>query len=468
MKSTTRFTKNIRGIECLNCGQPISDNDNFCSNCGQVNDELPLSIKQFISEFFSGFFSFDTRFFKTFIPLLFKPGKVSREYIEGKRRRYVNPFQLYLHVTILFFLILGLFSALDEYKISDAIINNSTENTIITSIDSLKNNNELNNILTDSKTIQLKDSILSEIGSPELTEIINNELKPINTEKIRTRIDSIFNTTNFLSTMKNPSFSDKERDSIYSDYFNENVAFINQNLLISDVKDLKKLQSLSKFQNEITNYTIKKIESNNITYKPPNNGIDDLDKEVFSAILGKTLFKKISQFMEYDKEHKDATAIEALDSLEYKNTRWNVFYFKKAQDINRLIEDENFRKSYLDEMVSKISIALFFLLPVFTLFLSLMYIRHKRNYTEHLVFVFNVQTVFFLLLILFTIIGKIVGTGGIPFFIIAFLFYLYKSLRNFYNQGRIKTIIKFILLNFAAFFLSILGVIIIGFITFAL
>ena len=81
MKSTTRFTKNKKGIVCLNCNQPISDNDNFCSNCGQVNDELPLSIKQFISEFFSGFFSFDTRFFKTFIPLLLQPGKVSKEYV---------------------------------------------------------------------------------------------------------------------------------------------------------------------------------------------------------------------------------------------------------------------------------------------------------------------------------------------------------------------------------------------------
>ncbi len=119
MKSTTRFTQNMRGIECLNCKQPISDNDNFCSNCGQVNDELPLSIKQFISEFFAGFFSFDSRFLKTFVPLLFKPGKVSKDYIEGKIRRYVNPFQLYLHVTILFFLVLGLFMAIEGYKISE-------------------------------------------------------------------------------------------------------------------------------------------------------------------------------------------------------------------------------------------------------------------------------------------------------------------------------------------------------------
>ena len=150
MKSTTRFNKNKRGIECLNCKQPISDNDNFCSNCGQVNDELPLSIKQFVSEFFSGFFSFDTRFFKTFIPLIFKPGKVSKDYIKGKRRRYVNPFQLYLHVTILFFLVVGLFTALDKYNIIEDTIDNISKNTTITSIDSLNNNNELTAVFNDS------------------------------------------------------------------------------------------------------------------------------------------------------------------------------------------------------------------------------------------------------------------------------------------------------------------------------
>ncbi|PHR68718.1 MAG: hypothetical protein COA67_12485 [Lutibacter sp.] len=468
MKSTTRFTKNMRGIECLNCKQPISDNDNFCSNCGQVNDELPLSIKQFISEFFSGFFSFDTRFFKTFIPLLFKPGKVSKDYIVGKRRRYVNPFQLYLHVTILFFLIIGLFSALDEYKISDTTIDKNPENAILTTIDSLKNNTELNEVIANIPISQATDSILSEIGSHEVIQIINKELKPKNIEEIRIKIDSIFNATNFISLMKNSEFSDDERDSIYMEYFSFNHKFNTQEGVIFEKKGSNELQNAPDLQGEIKNYTIKKLASNNITYTIPNNTISISENDIMSAFFGKTLFKKISDFIEYDKEHKNATALEALDSLGYKNTRWNVFYFKKAQDINKFGEDENFRDSYLDEMLSKISIALFFLLPVFTLFLSLLYIRHKRNYTEHLVFVFNVQTVFFLLLILFTVIGRIVGTPGIPFFIIIFLFYLYKSLRNFYNQGRIKTLIKFMLLNFAYFFLSVIGMIIIGFITFAL
>ncbi len=105
MKSTTRFSNNKKGLECLNCGQPLHGDENFCPHCSQVNDEIRVSIKDYFSGFFSNFFSFDSRLYKTIVPLLFKPGKVSKEYIEGKRKKYTNPFQLYLHTTIIFFFV---------------------------------------------------------------------------------------------------------------------------------------------------------------------------------------------------------------------------------------------------------------------------------------------------------------------------------------------------------------------------
>ena len=95
-----------KGLECLNCGQPFIGNENFCSYCGQKNTTKKLSFTYFISNIFSGFTSYDSRFWKTFIPLLTKPGKVSKDYVEGKRARFVNPFQLYLNVSIILLFIL--------------------------------------------------------------------------------------------------------------------------------------------------------------------------------------------------------------------------------------------------------------------------------------------------------------------------------------------------------------------------
>jgi len=105
-----------KGLECLNCGQPLLKEENFCSYCGQKNTTDRLSFNNFMNSLFSGFFAYDSRFWRTFIPLLIKPGKVAKEYISGKREKYVNPFQLYLHVSIIFFLILGISNQIDSAK----------------------------------------------------------------------------------------------------------------------------------------------------------------------------------------------------------------------------------------------------------------------------------------------------------------------------------------------------------------
>ena len=173
--------------------------------------------------------------------------------------------------------------------------------------------------------------------------------------------------------------------------------------------------------------------------------------------------------MEYDNKNKDANAVEAVEDLGYELTYWNIFYYSKAQNINKMKNDPEFRKSYWDNIVSKISVALFFLLPIFTLLVALLYIRNKYNYTEHLVFVFHVQTVFFILLMFFMIVNRMFGSVWImTFFFIIFLFYLYKALRNFYQQGRIKTIIKYLILNTFFVILALIGGVIISFIAFVI
>lgn len=469
MKSNTRFAKNIRGIECLNCKQPISNNDNFCSNCGQVNDELPLSIKQFISEFFSGFFSFDTRFFKTFIPLLFKPGKVSREYIEGKRRRYVNPFQLYLHVTILYFLIQGIFMAIDDFKVSDFSPNdNNTEIEKDSILNNVENQLAKENIVVNLTPEKEKNT---NVDSTKTTKQISKKKKLFlsNTKIIKARVDSIFRNTNLITQLNDSTYTQKNKDSIYEKYYNDNIEFMAQMAGTQKTKNWKQVQSLSKLKKYFTDYTDEELTQNNVNYKPSEDTKLSIEDELISQMVGKSAFKKINVFMEYDEKHEDSSVTDALKELNYEKTSWNIFYYKKAQDFNKFKKDASFRKSLLNDGISKISIALFFMLPIFTLFLSLLYVRHKYNYTEHLVFVFNVQTVFFILLIVFTIFNRVLFTdAGMGIFILIFLFYLYKSLRNFYKQGRFKTIIKYFMLNTVFVILSIIGGIIISFITFAL
>jgi len=67
-----------------------------------------------IGESFLDYFHFDSKFFKTIIPLIFKPGRLTIEFMKGKRKTYVEPFRLFLVISIIYFLLLPL-SHEDKY-----------------------------------------------------------------------------------------------------------------------------------------------------------------------------------------------------------------------------------------------------------------------------------------------------------------------------------------------------------------
>ncbi len=77
---------------------------------------------------------------------------------------------------------------------------------------------------------------------------------------------------------------------------------------------------------------------------------------------------------------------------------------------------------------------------------------------EHLVFTFHTQTMFFILMGIAILLDQITNSeiaSSIAMFV--FLFYLYKAMRNFYQQKRAKTIVKFLLVNILFFILASIG-----------
>ena len=67
-----------------------------------------MSFTRMIGESFLDYFHFDSKFFKTIFSLIFKPGKLTLEYMKGKRKTYVEPFRLFLVISIIYFLLLPL------------------------------------------------------------------------------------------------------------------------------------------------------------------------------------------------------------------------------------------------------------------------------------------------------------------------------------------------------------------------
>ncbi|MDD3720859.1 MAG: DUF3667 domain-containing protein [Lutibacter sp.] len=373
--------KQTKGLECLNCGMPLLQNENFCSYCGQRNTTNKLSIGNYLNKLVSGFLSYDSQFWTTFIPLLVQPGKVSKEYILGKRVKYVNPFQLYLQVSIIFFLILGISNQIDSTK------------------------NPIKDIATAPKSL---DSI-SKLDSQKL--------------------DSI--KTSLKSSIEEAKQNDSANTKVISEF--ENAFKLYEN----EADSIKKPRE----------YAIKTKQEANIGF-----------------------YDKIADFVNFRRKFPGYANDQAMDSLGYKKTFWNTFYYqqvKKATTNIAQLKTEEGIKNLIKKFTSYISISMFVFLPIFTLFLKLLYIRKKITYMEHLVFVFNTQTVFFLLFIIFYLMNLLFKMENAAWiFVLLFLVYFYKSLRNFYGQKRFTTIINFILLNSFYTFLAIIGVVIVAVISF--
>jgi hypothetical protein len=172
-------------------------------------------------------------------------------------------------------------------------------------------------------------------------------------------------------------------------------------------------------------------------------------------------FEKLNDFLHYTIENPQYTYQQGLDSLGYKKTFWNIFYYQQIINLSNGVSQikTDGGKNYFKKLFSFISISLFIFLPVFTLFLMLLYMRHKFTYIEHLIFVFNTQTVLFLLFIVYLLIDFVVDIEDFDWvFLLLFLIYLYKALYNFYKQNHLKTFIKYTILNSFYLFLAFIGI----------
>lgn len=88
---------------CLNCGTELRGQ--YCGNCGQRASGRLISLWELLRDAFGDLFELDSRLWRTLIPLLIRPGRLTRDYLEGKRARYMPPFRMYLVLSLIFFVI---------------------------------------------------------------------------------------------------------------------------------------------------------------------------------------------------------------------------------------------------------------------------------------------------------------------------------------------------------------------------
>lgn len=202
---------------CKNCEQEFNTSFNFCPNCGQQSKD-DLTVKVLFYNTISNYFSFDARFFKSFFPLLFKPGYLAKKFIEGKRLLYLHPAQLYLFISVVFFFAFSFIQRDQVQSLDRELAKTLNNDKVVDTILDKQTRDPINLVLEEAQRV--KDSI-------ERIELRNKleENKFIHgfSEK---QIDSLVNASDFRKNdIVNFDFSTKSLDSLIASDASDEVIY---------------------------------------------------------------------------------------------------------------------------------------------------------------------------------------------------------------------------------------------------
>lgn len=337
---------------CLNCGAHVEEH--YCSRCGQPNLELKENFWQFISHSIAHYFHFDNKFFQTLVPLLTKPGRVTLDYLAGKRARYINPVSMYIFVSIVYFLVVSTPNKKEKVK---------KENTVVAQ---------------DIHKADALDSLEQPLDDLELGK-----------SKILRRAKKSLKESMIKETFSRYTF--KQQDTVLKDLKAQN--------------QVKKSDSLTEIIEELDLIHINRQDSTYLSYLERQKTLPLMEKDNFFERLVKKRSIEMGQ---------------------------------NSDVINEQLE-HNRPKQY------------FLLMPLMALFILINFRKNHIFYLDHLIFTVHGMTAFFLVQILTKPLSKYVfGTDSILAGIISFgvlawlLWYMFKSLKVFYNRRTSTTVWRMI------------------------
>ncbi|MEE2566957.1 DUF3667 domain-containing protein [Hyphobacterium marinum] len=91
----------VKPDTCANCGAALDGA--YCAECGQSREDIRRPAWSLVTDTLDGLFSWDGRILTTFRQLYTRPGRVARDYVDGKRQSFTPPVRLYIIASLIFF-----------------------------------------------------------------------------------------------------------------------------------------------------------------------------------------------------------------------------------------------------------------------------------------------------------------------------------------------------------------------------
>ena len=98
--------------KCLNCGAELSGE--FCHACGQ-HAHVHRTLTAFFHDFLHGVLHFEGKIWRTLPLLAWKPGELTRRYVDGQRASFVSPIALFLFCVFLMFAAVSLLGNIGDF-----------------------------------------------------------------------------------------------------------------------------------------------------------------------------------------------------------------------------------------------------------------------------------------------------------------------------------------------------------------
>lgn len=386
---------------CPNCGTPLKHEDNFCPNCGQENHDLKVPFSHLVLEVFESVFHFETKFFNTVKVIFTRPGRITRDFWDGKRTRYMHPFRLYVFVSFLFFLIANKVADKTAGEVGESL--KKREKTYTTQ------QLELNDLIGTNTNGQqaLKSAGLKEFGEIELD---------VPTDSLTRR--------QFISQLKQSS--DARLDSL-----------LGEELLEKSAANRAKLRQV------LVRLPVTTDLSSELEIGPLKFGFNSLEER-------HTFARKL-------KLYSDAQIDSLLTSQKVESSRLNRTLLRQFAKFD--LADEHFFHDVTHAFMKNVSLVMFILMPFVALLLLIVFYSRKRYYFEHLIFSIHAHTIFFILFAITLTIDYFAHTNlSTDYAFLIGWIYFFLSLKTVYQQGWLKTLAKFLLLSLVYFFIAALFV----------
>ncbi|NMH27361.1 DUF3667 domain-containing protein [Flavobacterium silvaticum] len=135
---------------CLNCSHVVEER--YCTHCGQENTDTRKTFHHLFFHFFEDLTHYENAFWRTIRHLLTRPGRLTKEYLSGKRLSYLAPIRLYIFISFITFF---LFAVVPSHESDDV----SSEDIVEIGADKKQKEQQEANLVIDSLALSQKANI---------------------------------------------------------------------------------------------------------------------------------------------------------------------------------------------------------------------------------------------------------------------------------------------------------------------